>query len=245
MDSSEKRISGLRETVIVHSSDLHVDDDVVGMAYNGLLGLRSVLATARALQADVVLLAGDTFDNHRVSPPVLRRTTELLAAAEMPVVMLPGNHDPAMPDCLYRRAGILDLIHVHVIGVTTPESVRFDEHGLEIWGHAHRDFSDMAPLRTPRPRVTQWQVVIAHGHYLPPEDWRLQGHRAWQITDPELAATRADYIALGHWDRAVSVGDGSVPAYYSGSPDLADTVNVVRLNPASGVTVRREPLIWT
>ena len=244
MNSVGKIYPGAREIVVVHSSDLHVDDMVSATAYHGLLGLRSVLATARALQADVVLLAGDTFDNYRVSPPTLRRTTELLAAAEMPVIILPGNHDPAMPDCLFRRAGILDLVHVHVIGVTTPEAVRFDEHGLEIWGHAHRDFSDMAPLRTPRPRGTQWQIVMAHGHYLPPEDWRLQGHRAWQITDPELAATRADYVALGHWDRPVSVGDGSVPAYYSGSPDLAGTVNAVRLNTATGVTVKREPLIW-
>jgi len=26
-----------------------------------------------------------------------------------------------------------------------------------------------------------------------------------------LAATGADYVALGHWDRATRVGDGTVP----------------------------------
>ena len=37
-----------------------------------------------------------------------------------------------------------------------------------------------------------------------------------------IAATGADYVALGHWDRPPQVGDGSIPAYYSGSPALGE-----------------------
>jgi hypothetical protein len=33
-----------------------------------------------------------------------------------------------------------------------------------------------------------------------------------------------------------------VPAYYSGSPEFAGTVNIVRLSEAAGVTVTRLPL---
>jgi hypothetical protein len=40
----------------------------------------------------------------------------------------------------------------------------------------------------------------------------------------------------------VQVGDGSVQAYYSGSPDLARTANVIRLTEQRGVTVSREAL---
>src|SRR5579864_6858224 len=76
------------DIVLVHSSDLHVDDDLGIGAYNGLIVLASVLATARSLAADIVLLAGDTFDNHRVSAPVLARATALLATAGVPVVLL-------------------------------------------------------------------------------------------------------------------------------------------------------------
>jgi hypothetical protein len=35
-----------------------------------------------------------------------------------------------------------------------------------------------------------------------------------------------------------------VPAYYSGSPDLARTVNVIRLTSNGEVLVTREPLRW-
>jgi DNA repair exonuclease SbcCD nuclease subunit len=231
------------EIVVVHSSDLHVDDDLGIGAYTGLIGLASVLRTACALAADYVLLAGDTFDNHRVSEPVLREAGALIAAAKSTVVMLPGNHDPALPNCLFRRAGIIGLPHVHVLGITDPSSILFERHDLEIWGHAHRGYEDMAPLHSPRPRRTRWQIAMAHGHYVPPEDHERDAHRSWKLDDDDIARTGADYIALGHWDRPVEVGDGRVPAYYSGSPDLARTANVIRLGPA-GVRVERAPLQW-
>jgi DNA repair exonuclease SbcCD nuclease subunit len=232
------------DIVLVHSSDLHVDDDVAIGAYTGLIGLASVLATARSLSADAVLLAGDTFDNHRVSGPVLQRATDLIAAACLPVVLLPGNHDPAMADCLFRRAGIVGLPNVHALGVTDPVSILFARHGLEIYGRAHHGYADMPPFHPPRPRTTLWQIVMAHGHYVPPEERLREAHRAWKFSDEDVTATQADYVALGHWDRPVKVGDGSVPAYYSGSPDLARTVNVIRLGAAKGVTVDRVPVTW-
>ena len=46
-----------------------------------------------------------------------------------------------------------------------------------------------------------------------------------------------------YWDRPMRVGNGTVAAYYSGSPDLAGTINLVRLT-ADGVIVTRERLIW-
>jgi len=232
------------DLVLVHSSDLHVDGDRRIDAYTGLAGLAAVLATARRLAADAVLLAGDTFDNHRIKTPVLQSATELIAAAGVPVVLLPGNHDPAMADCLFRRAGLVGLPDVHVLGITDPESVLFDRHGLEIRGRAHHGYDDMPPFHPPHPRTTRWQVVMAHGHYVPPAEWQREAHRAWKFNDQDVAATMADYVALGHWDRPVRVGDGSVPAYYSGSPDLAGTVNVIRLGATNGVTVDRCKIAW-
>jgi DNA repair exonuclease SbcCD nuclease subunit len=235
---------GSDEVVLVHSSDLHVDDETAtGGHGGGLAALRGVLATARSLRAHMVLLAGDTFDNPRVSTPTLHRARALLSGAAMPVILLPGNHDPVMAGGVFSRAGLAGLPGLHVLGLTDADAVLFRQHGLEIWGHAHRDFTDMSPLRSPRRRTTRWQVVMAHGHYVPPDEWRLHAHRAWKITDQELTACAADYIALGHWDRALRVGEAGVPAYYSGSPDLARTVNLVRLRGDGGVTVTREPLI--
>jgi hypothetical protein len=64
------------------------------------------------------------------------------------------------------------------------------------------------------------------------------------ISDAHIDATGADYIALGHWNRAAQVGTGKVAAYYSGSPDLAKTVNLIRLTHNGAVEVTRETIDW-
>jgi DNA repair exonuclease SbcCD nuclease subunit len=233
------------DLLLVHSSDLHVDDERNGTKHSaGAAGLAAVLAVARAASADVVLLAGDTFDNNRVAALVLDRTAQLLADAGRPVVILPGNHDPALPNSVFVRGGLAAIPNVTVLGVTHEEAVDFPLHDLEIWGHAHRDYENMVPLRGPRVRSTRWQIAMAHGHYEPPETLATPLRPSWLFSDDAIAATEADYLALGHWDRPVRVGNGVVPAYYSGSPDLAQTVNLIRLTAAGQVVVTREPLRW-
>jgi len=233
------------EVVFVHSSDLHVDEHrrVASRGGDGAAGLRSVLATARVLGADVVVLAGDTFESNQLSRAIVTRAAALLADAGTPVVILPGNHDPALADSVFIRGGFGRIPNVSILGVTHGEAVPFPLLDLEIWGHAHRDYFDMAPLRGRRPRSTRWQVAVAHGHYEPPETRANPLRPSWVFGDEEITATAADYLALGHWDRPMRVGNGVVPAYYSGSPDLAGTVNLVRLTAAGAVVVTREKLL--
>ena len=232
------------EVILVHSSDVHVDDSRgAAPSRDGTAGLRAVLTTARALDADLVLLAGDTFENNQLSASILDRAGEALAGAGLPIVMLPGNHDPALPDSVFVRGGFSRIPNVRILGVTDDEAASFADHDLEIWGHAHRDYFDMAPLRGSRPRSTRWQVAMAHGHYEPPETRANPLRPSWVFSDEEIAATGADYLALGHWDRPMRVGNGVVPAYYSGSPELAGTVNLVRLTAGGEAVVTREALM--
>jgi DNA repair exonuclease SbcCD nuclease subunit len=230
------------EVRLVHSSDLHVDEGRAAAGGEETARLRAVLATAQALRADVVLLAGDTFEGNHLGRVVLDQSRRLLAEAGMPVVILPGNHDPLLPGSVYLRGGLAEVPEVAILGLTHDEAVQFPALDLEIWGHAHRDHFDMAPLRGPRPRSTRWQVAIGHGHYEPPETRANPLRPSWVFGDEEIGATAADYLALGHWDRPMRVGNGLVPAFYSGSPDLAGTVNLVRLTQSGGVAVSREPL---
>lgn len=231
------------DIVVVHSSDIHVDDGYTARLYDGdgTAGLRNVLVTARVVAADLVLLAGDVFEHNRLPPDIVERTARLLQDAGMPIVMLPGNHDPATAESVYHR-GISDVPNVHILGVTHPEAVHFPGFDLEIWGRAHYDYGNMAPLREPRARCTRWQIVMAHGHYDGKVDTQAVNRPSWIISDEDIAATAADYVALGHWNRAVQVGAGPVRAYYSGSPELAETVNVIRLRADGSVEVAREPI---
>ena len=226
------------DVVVVHSSDLHIDHDYTARLHggDGTAGLACVLQVARAAAADVVVLAGDTFDCHRLPGDLLGQAAAVISAAAVRVVLLPGNHDPAVPDAVYHCRELALVDNLHVLGVTHEEAIVLDDLGLEIWGRPHRDYGDMIPFETPRPRSTCWQIAVAHGHYVPIPDRTTRLRPSWLIGDDELAATGADYVALGHWNRAAKVGSG-VPAYYSGSPEYAGTVNLVRLRAGAGVAV--------
>ena len=233
-----------RDIVVVHSSDLHVDHDYTARLHggDGTAGLGCVLEAARGLSADVVLLAGDTFDSHRVPQELIEQAAAVIGASALPVVILPGNHDPAIATAIYRDGPLKAVKNLHVIGVTHDEAIAFPNLALEVWGRPHRDYDDMIPFASVRARRSRWLIAMAHGHYQPKPDRSIGPRPSWLIGDDDIAATGADYVALGHWNRAVRVGNGVVPAYYSGSPEYAGTVNVVRLSEAGGVTVTREPL---
>jgi DNA repair exonuclease SbcCD nuclease subunit len=204
--------------------------------------LACVLNAARGLHADAVILAGDTFDSHRVPRTLVEKAAAVIADSGLPVVILPGNHDPAVSDAVFQNNALAAVGNLHILGVTHDEAVVLADLALEIWGRPHRDYDNMIPFETVRARRTRWQIAVAHGHYEPAPDRSIVPQPSWLISDAEIAATGADYVALGHWNRAVRVGNGAVPAYYSGSPEYSGAVNVVRLSEADGVVVTRAAL---
>jgi DNA repair exonuclease SbcCD nuclease subunit len=227
-----------RDVIVAHSSDLHVDHDHTARLHggDGTAGLACVLGAARAAAADVVILAGDIFDSHRLPQDLVDRAAGIIAAAKLPVVILPGNHDPAVPEAVYRDGALAGVANLHVLGVTHDGAVLFPALELEIWGRPHRDYFDMNPFEQLRARSTRWQIAVAHGHYQPCPDRSARPRPGWLIGDADILATGADYVALGHWNRAAKVGNGAVPACYSGSPEYSGTINLVRLGD-TGVTV--------
>ena len=71
--------------------------------------------------------------------------------------------------------------------------------------------------------------------------WRLQRIIATPIV--ELARTARTVSTDKNYSvRAAKVGNGGIPAFYSGSPEYAGTVNVVRLTSAGEVLVLQAEL---
>jgi DNA repair exonuclease SbcCD nuclease subunit len=236
-----------RDVVVVHTSDVHVDHEYTARANNGdgARPLAVVLNAARDVGADAILLCGDTFDCHNIPVELVQRVSRMLRDAGLPVVLLPGNHDPAIEDAIWTPGGLTAVENLHILGVTHDEALVLDHLDLEIWGRPHRDYGDMIPLETVPERRARWRIDMAHGHYDPVPDRSKRPRASWLIGDDEITATGADYLALGHWNRAIKVGTGPVPAYYSGSPDYAQTVNVVRFRSSGEFEVDRHPLDWS
>ena len=236
MDDANRRASAPAALIVAHTSDLHLGGR--SAAGRELASLDAVLSAAREVGAHALVLAGDVFDSHRAPANVVRDAARMIETAGLAVVILPGNHDPATADAVYRRDGMAHVANLHIIGVNADQCVQFPALDLAVTGVPHMAYADMAPLGRVTSRTMRWQIVVAHGHWV---TGAYDDHRAWLIRDAEIAASGADYVALGHWDVPQPVGNGVVPAYYSGSPELARTINVVRFD-AAGVDVRRQPL---
>ena len=95
---------GSGDLLVVHTSDLHID----GRFADEFHPLCRVLETAKTLEADLILLAGDIFDHNRVPLAQLDAVARMLGDADARIVVLPGNHDPITADSVYRRGGLAD-----------------------------------------------------------------------------------------------------------------------------------------
>ena len=76
-----------RDILIVHTSDVHVDHEYTARTNggDGAAPLARVLDAARALDADMVLLCGDTFDCHKIPLDLVARVGNLVREAGIPV----------------------------------------------------------------------------------------------------------------------------------------------------------------
>jgi DNA repair exonuclease SbcCD nuclease subunit len=223
---------------LVHTSDLHLfaarslDDD--------LAMVRSVAATVEALEADALAVAGDLFDHNRVPLEAAAELLAWLAAPGLPVVVLPGNHDPLTPDAVYRRVDRPS--NLFVLGLDGEAAVIAE--GWSVVGRAHVDYGDFPPLHPADEAGPDGsgRVVLAHGHYDLAGDAGARHRPGWLITPEDLDALAAEYVGLGHWDRAYEVRASGPPTYYSGSPWLTGSVNVVELAAGGPAVVTRVAL---
>ena len=194
---------------LLHTSDLHVGERADGVAV-----VAAVVDAALERGADAVLLVGDTFDHNRIRTEVAQELVDQLARlGDVPVVVLPGNHDCLIPESVWWRVEVPP--NMHVLTDAGGEHLQLEHLALALWGRPHADFGDLRPLAgVPAPEGHRWHVALAHGHLvLHPGD----EHRSYQITPEEIAACAQDYVALGHWDVPHDMSAGGVCAHYSGS----------------------------
>jgi DNA repair exonuclease SbcCD nuclease subunit len=205
--------------------------------------VRDLAATVSSVRADALAVAGDLFDHNRAAASPAAELLAALSELDIPVVVLPGNHDPLTPGSVYHR--IERPANVFVLGLDGHELLIGGEWSLT--GRAHLDYGDFPPLDRGAPGesgvpMSPDRVVLAHGHYDLAGEAKARHRPGWLITDDDLDTLDAAYVGLGHWDRAFEVRASGPPTYYSGSPWLVATVNVVDLEPGKPAVVSRVPL---
>ena len=205
-----------RKIRIIHTSDTHLGDD--WDPESAQRALSTVVDSVHGLRGDALLIAGDVFDNARISDAVLEFFVSEIARAGVPAVVLPGNHDLYDAASLYLRSPFTNgPANLHIITGTRGQTLSFPELTLDVWGRAMDSHTPaFRPLAgIPNRRNGYWRVAMAHGHYHYPDDTE---ERSSPIRPHEIADAGCDYIALGHWERFEDVSQNGVTAFYSGSP---------------------------
>lgn len=214
--------------------------------------IRRIGDVAREHGAEFVVAAGDVFDDNVVDPHTVARTCDALATIEVPVYLLPGNHDPLDGNTIYRSPRWRDARpgHVHVIESTAPIDVPGTD--AQIVG---------APWASRRPGRDLNNEALAAAGDCPAGTVRiLLGHGqvdaiAPDTSDPSLvalqplldaaAAGRLHYAALGDRHSTLDV-EGHGLVWFSGSPEVtafrdtdAGNVLAVELTPDKPPAVSR------
>jgi len=159
---------------------------------------RRIIEIGRQERADVVLLAGDVFEDNGVSRVDVQRVVDILSQSDAPIYVIPGNHDPLVPGSVWEHPAWDRSTLVTVVR----ENSAIDVPGGRLYAcpiHEKESLAD--PTAWIDAREEQGICVgLAHGS--------LVG----VVDDPDFpipadAPERLglDYLALGHWHRTTAV----------------------------------------
>ncbi len=188
--------------------------------------VRALGRLARDEACEFVVVAGDVFESNQVDRRTIARAIEALRAIDVPVYLLPGNHDPLDAASVFRSPAFAQARpdHVHVLDDEEPRTVR---EGLEVVGAPWRTkrplrdlAADVAGRLEPGSGVTR--VLVAHGAVdvlsPDPDDPALIGLTA---AEHALAEGRIQFLALGDRHSVTDVGS-SGRIWYAGAPEATD-----------------------
>jgi len=209
----------------VHTSDVHLESDTFGSGVSGdrmrqrlRRAFSAVIELANARHAELLLIAGDLFDSSRVPDEALTFALDTIAAARMPVAMIPGNHDAHDERSIYAALRAEELpSNLHLFLEPEGRVVDFPELSARVWGRAlvahspaYRPLSGLPPAEH-----GVWNIALAHGLLV---DDGNDGERSSPISPQEIEASGYDYLALGHVHVFSDVSCGSTTAFYCGTP---------------------------
>jgi DNA repair exonuclease SbcCD nuclease subunit len=181
--------------------------------------VRRIGALARARSVNAVLVAGDVFDDNGVGADTVQQARDALAAfGDIPLVLLPGNHEPATADSALRRpAPVPGNVRIAVERAPIAlDGARGEAPALEIYPcplltrHHYDDPGAWLPARGASRAI---RIALAHGGALAfGEPTETPNH----IDVAAILDRGFDYVALGDWHGVYRV---SPRAWYPGAPE--------------------------
>ena len=152
-----------------------------------------VIQVAKENKAEMILFAGDMFEDNAVDRSLVRKVGEILKSFGRPVFLIPGNHDPLVPGSVWEHSVWRESENLHVI--QTAEAIERENCILFPCPlkekHSTKNPMDWMDDRQESDKIC---IGLAHGNLenIP---------EAEEHPIPVDAPSRygLDYVALGHW----------------------------------------------
>lgn len=204
---------------LLHAADLHLGARFRGLPPEKAAQRRRLQLTLPARLAELcreagcqlVLLAGDLFDQPQGNGEAARALASALEEMAVPVFIAPGNHDYCCPDSPYFTASWPG--NVHIFSRPELQSVALPELDCRVWGAGYTGMDCPALLegfRASGPEETQFMVL--HGDPLSAASFTCP------VTRRQVAASGLRYLALGHVHRWGILEGGGTLAAWPGCP---------------------------
>ncbi|MGI6049556.1 MAG: metallophosphoesterase family protein [Acetivibrionales bacterium] len=206
----------------VHCADIHLDAPIRDNGIGTYSDIRRkdirnaflrILDTVKQENAQLLLISGDFFEQKTTGKSTMEWLYMMLSQLQVPVVIIPGNHDPYILNSWYRC-----WEWPSNVTVLTPEnpSLIIEELNLHIYGMGFSTYKEDAPdLSVVSPPVKdKFNIFMFHGTL----DMNFTNQAYKPVTSADLERLGYDYYALGHFHRSCS----EYPlknAYNPGSPE--------------------------
>jgi DNA repair exonuclease SbcCD nuclease subunit len=169
-----------------------------------------------------VVVAGDVFETNQPDRTTVARALDALRAFDVPVYLLPGNHDAYDPGSVYRTAGFSERAPA-MVEVLTDARARTPIEGVEVvgapWPSKRPSGDPVAEACAAQPADGTPRIVVGHG---PADcvsgDFDQPGTVRIAAVEAAIAAGRVSYVALGDRHSTTSVG-ASGRIWYAGAPE--------------------------
>jgi len=99
-----------------------------------LEAVRDIAKLARAEGCSFVTVSGDVFESNHLDRQVVVRALDAMAAFDVPVYLLPGNHDPVNAGSVYRSSTFREHCPEQVGMLDSSGAVTVPGTGVELLG---------------------------------------------------------------------------------------------------------------
>lgn len=212
----------MRKVKIVHTADLHfdtpfneVDDKQRAINKEELKEVfKNIINFCKEKQVDILLLAGDIFDNLTLSRETIHFIENVFNdIKETRVFISPGNHDPYNNKSFYKLIKCPENVYIFKEKL---EKVYIKELETNVWGAAFNEkYVRESLIKGFSQNNKEINIMVIHGEI----SSSIDSNEYNPITLKDIKESGMDYIALGHRHNFSGIlKEGNTSYSYSGCP---------------------------